>query len=64
MLNKKELEETVFFLSLITEQARTILDEVATFEGILLDLKKEQKEQSELRKLRKKKMIARLKAKN
>lgn len=64
MLNKKELEETVVFLSLITEQARTILDEVATFEGILLDLKKEQKEQSELRKLRKKKMIARLKAKN
>lgn len=64
MLNKKELEETAFFLTLITEQARTILDEVATFEGILLDLKKEQKEQSELRKLRKKKMLARLKAKN
>lgn len=64
MLNKKELEQVIDFLTIITETARTILDEVATFETVLQENKAEQGKQSELRKLRKKRQYAKRKTMN
>ena len=54
MLNKKELEQTLDFLAMITESARAILDEVATFEVLLQDNKNMQKAESKQRSDRKK----------
>lgn len=62
MLNKKELKQTVEFLTIITECARELLDEVATYEAILSENKTDQKKQSALRRTRKKKQRAKSKA--
>lgn len=64
MLNKKELEQTIDFLTVITETARCLLDEVASFEATISENKSEQKAQSEQRQLRKKRQYAKQKAKN
>lgn len=64
MLNKKELEQTLGFLSIITDCARELLDEVATYEALLRDNKLEQRAQSELRKIRKKRARFRSKTSN
>lgn len=64
MLNKKELEQTLDFLAMITESARAILDEVATFEVLLQDNKDLQKAESKQRSDRKKRQRAKQKARN
>ena len=64
MLNKKELEQTLDFLTMITESARALLDEVATFEVLLQNNKNLQKAESKQRSDRKKRQRAKQKARN
>ena len=64
MLNKKELEQTVNFLTVITETARDLLDEVAEYEAIITENKRQRRNETEARNLRKKRQKAKQKAKN
>ena len=64
MLNKKEAQQIIEFLTIITNSAREMLDEVATYEALLQENKKEQQSQSALRMKRKKRARARAKASN
>lgn len=55
MLNKKELQQTIDFLAIITECARELLDEVVSYEALINENKQQQHKQSEMRKKRKNK---------
>lgn len=59
MLNKKEVEQVSEFLSLITDFARSMLDEVAEFEAVLKENKNQQRQESEKRLRRKRTAKAR-----
>ncbi len=54
ILNKKEKDQTILFLSVIADLARDILDEVAEFEAVIESNKKEQHYESMQRAMRKK----------
>ena len=54
MLNKKEREQVVTFVTATTECARELLDNVAEFEAILRENTDERKRQTEQRYQRKK----------
>lgn len=54
MLNKKEREQVLTFMTAMTECARELLDNVAEFEAILRENTDERKRQTELRYQRKK----------
>lgn len=62
MLNKKEVEQTRVFLATVTNLARELLDEVATYEAELQENKAEQCAQSVARYQRKKRLINKRKA--
>lgn len=54
ILNKKEIEQLAIFMSSITECAREILDEIAEYEVVIQNNKKDQRYESMQRAMRKK----------
>ena len=54
ILNKKEIEQLAIFMSTITECAREILDEIAEYEVVIQNNKKDQRYESMQRAMRKK----------
>lgn len=64
MLNKKEKSQLDDFLTTITDLCRSMLDEIAMYYAELDNNKSEQRKQSELRKLRKKRQRSKQKSRN
>lgn len=61
MLNKKEKNDIVEFVTMVTETARDLLDNIADFETILEENEREQKRQSAKRKERARRYMRRRK---
>lgn len=61
MLNKKEKTDIIEFMSMVTDLARELLDEVAVFEAVIEENEREQKRQSAKRKDRAKRLKRRRK---
>lgn len=62
MLNKKELEQTADFLATLEDLARSMLDELATYEAIIEENRAERKKETVDRYARRKKRLNKRKA--